>query len=439
MRAVLLPWGAAASAMAALFVLFAPGHYSFDAAHLWWMVRHDDFDSTHPVVLGLVWQAVRTILPDPTGFFALQLALVGAGLALTASVLPLSRVLQAVFVLALASWPAFGAMLPHVWKDVWMVGALLVAVGALLHDARAPHGGWRVLALLALAFATALRFNAITGVLPLLAWLLVVQWRAQQAALGARFRRRVAMLGSLLAMISFAVLVALPGLLVQARAVPAWPFVALWDLAAVEITSGRAQIPPGLRAPEATPETLAAVFRPDSNVSTVSSGLTLYWRERPLDAANGEALLRAWATLPLREPQHWAAHRWRLARHLFGSARVARDPGLALMPGIVPLLDNPPLVPSPHPWAVRLQSAWRDLLDTPVFEGRWYLLIALVALIAATLRRRGPAFAVAASGLGIALPLLLLAPSAEFRYLLWLVATAPIALLLLRAPRGDAR
>lgn len=439
MRSALLPWAAAALAMAALYALFAPGHYSFDAAHLWWMVRNDDFDSTHPVALGLVWQASRAVLPDPHGFFALQLAMVGAGLALTASALPLSRPMQAVVVLAVAAWPAFGALLPQVWKDVWMTGALLVAVGALLHDARAPHGGWRALALLALAFATALRFNAITGVLPLLAWLLVAQWRARRAARPGRRARRSAALGATLTLAAFAGLAALPGLLVTPRPVPAWPFVALWDLAAVEIATGRAQIPAALRAPAGTREALAAAFRPDNNVSTVGSGLTLYSREQPLDADRRRALLQAWLTLPLREPSAYAAHRWRLAQHLFGADGVARDPGLALMPGVVPLLDNPPLAPSTHPWAGRLQSAWRDALATPAFEGRWYALAALLALLAACLRRRGPAAAVAASGIGMALPLLLVAPSAEFRYLLWLVVAAPLALLLLRTAPAAAR
>lgn len=421
-----LPWLVAVALMAALFAIFTPGHYSFDAAHLWWMVRHDDFDSTHPPVLGLIWQAARALLPDPAGFFALQLALVGAGLGLVATALPLTRVGQAAFVAALVGWPAFGGLLPQVWKDVWMVGALLVAVGALLHDHRAPNRGWRMLALLALSLAAAIRYNAITGVLPLLAWLLLAERRAciGSAARTRRWRW-------LLVLPVFAALVALPTFVVSPKPAPAWPFVALWDLAAVEIDTGRAQVPPGLRAPTATRAAFARVFRPDSNVSTVGSGLTLYASDLPLSPGNRRALVRAWVTLPVREPAAYARHRWRLAKHLFGAGNIVRDPGLALMPGIVPLFDNPPLRASAHPLAGRLQASWLRAHATPLFEGRWYLLAAALVALPALRGRRWPALAVAASGLCMVLPLVLAAPSAEFRYLLWLVASTPLALVLL--------
>jgi hypothetical protein len=104
------------------------------------------------------------------------------------------------------------------------------------------------------------------------------------------------------------------------------------------------------------------------------------------------------------------------------------------MPGIVPFGDNPPLVANASPLAVWLQGRWHTLSATPVFEGIWYLLLAALVAFVALLRRRWPAFAVAASGLGIALPLVLAAPAAEFRYLLWLVASAFIAALLLARP-----
>lgn len=430
-----LPWLAAALAMGGYFLLFSPGHYSFDAAYQWWMARHGEFHSTHPVAMTWLWRGSAALLPDPQGFFALQLAFVGAGLALVASALPWSRGVQALVVLGLAAWPAIGGLLPQVWKDVWLLGALLLACGALLRGERAPHAGWRALALLMLAFATALRFNALTGVLPLLAWLLVQQRRAAAAAAGGPVPA-----WRWLWPVPLVLLLAwLPGALTPQRAVPAWPYVALWDLVAVGLETGRLDIPPSLLAEGATPAAFAPHFRADSNTSTLASGLTRYSEARLLEPGEASALLRAWLSLPLREPGAWARHRLRLAGHLLGGSASPRDPRLMLMPGIVPLRDNPAIEPNPSPWAGRLQAFWERSTATPVFEGRWYLLLALAVAGLAAWRRQGPALAVAASALALALPLLLVAPSAEFRFLLWPVAAALLSALLLAAGRYPSR
>lgn len=430
-----LPWLAAVLAMGGYFLLFTPGHYSFDAAYQWWMARHGEFHSTHPVAMTWLWRGSAVLLPDPQGFFALQLAFVGAGLALVASALPWSRAGQVLVVLGFAAWPAVGALLPQVWKDVWLLGALLLACGALLRGERAPHAGWRTLALLMLAFATALRFNALTGVLPLLLWLLAQQRRAAQAAAGGPVPAR-RWLWPLPLML---LLAWLPGALTPQRSVPAWPYVALWDLVAVGLETGRLDIPPSLLAEGATPAAFAPHFRADSNTSTLASGLTRYSEARLLEPGEASALLRAWLCLPLREPGAWARHRLRLAGHLLGGSASPRDPRLMLMPGIVPLRDNPAIEPNPSPWAGRLQAFWERSTATPVFEGRWYLLLALVVAGLAAWRRQGPALAVAASALALALPLLLAAPSAEFRFLLWPVAAALLSALLLAAGRYPSR
>ncbi|GIX37234.1 MAG: hypothetical protein KatS3mg127_0473 [Silanimonas sp.] len=430
-----LPWLAAALAMGGYFLLFTPGHYSFDAAYQWWMARHGEFHSTHPVAMTWLWRGSAALLPDPQGFFALQLAFVGAGLALVASALPWSRGVQALVVLGFAAWPAIGGLLPQVWKDVWLLGALLLACGALLHGERRPHIGWRALALLMLAFATALRFNALTGVLPLLAWLLVQQRRAAEAAAGGPVPARRWLWPLPLVLL----LAGLPGALTPQRVVPAWPYVALWDLVAVGLETGRLDIPPSLLAEGATPAAFAPHFRADSNTSTLASGLTRYSEARLLEPGEASALLRAWLCLPLREPAAWARHRLRLAGHLLGGSASPRDPRLMLMPGIVPLRDNPLIAPNSSPWAGRLQAFWERSTATPVFEGRWYLLLALAVAGLAVWRRQGPALAIAASALALALPLLLVAPSAEFRFLLWTVAAALLSALLLAAGRYPSR
>jgi hypothetical protein len=71
----------------------------------------------------------------------------------------------------------------------------------------------------------------------------------------------------------------------------------------------------------------------------------------------------------------------------------------------------------------------------PLFAPWPYLLVAVALLLSAALpsRRRGLsalAAAVSASSLALALPLVLLAPSSDFRYLGWCVMAALLAALL---------
>lgn len=415
-----LPWCLAFGIASVYFLLFQPGHYSFDAAHQWWQARTGEFDALHPLAMTLLWQASAAVLPDPAGFFALQLALIAFGTALIARGLPLPDWARGLAVASLLLWPAFAALLPQVWKDLWQSGLLLIATGALLNHRRRPAPGWRWLALLALALATAMRYNALSAVLPLLAWLGIEQYRAMAGT--SRWLRQSLAWACLPAVLLPALLLA--ALLPTRPAAPAWVFVAYWDLAAVSIDTGRLAADPSLFGPEASPQRLALAFRPDSNTTSFVTDDLPFHR---LDSAGRRQLFFAWVQLPLREPRAWARHRLRLAGHLFVGG-PARDPGLVLAPGIHPFRDNPPL--AINPLGQPLQSWWQRQATAPWFAGGGYLLLALLALWIGLQRRSLPATAIALSGIGLALPLLLVAPAAEFRYLHWLVAAAPLALLL---------
>lgn len=444
LAAMLLPWIAALAVATALFVLFQPGWFTFDTAHQWWMARSGQLDSTHPAVMVRLWQASRAVLPDPQGFFALQLLLLWGGLAFVVTALPLRAPARLVALLGLGLWPAFLALQPQVWKDLWMVAALLWAVGALLREQGAASWRWRALALLMLALATALRFNALPGVLPLWAWL---AWRIANAPAGAAAGRRFvgidAARRAVRARLAIAVLslplllglAALPDRVGAVRAVTVWPIIALWDLAAVSIDTGRMQVPAAFLKPGATIDDLAREFRPEVNVPSFATGTIHFHYELVVAPADLAALREAWLTLPLDEPTAWARHRLRYSAYLFGFRNAELADTRVLMPGLVPLLDNPPLVMAPSRPREVLMAAWHGLVDGPFFMGWLYVLVAFAVLAVATLRHRVEAAAVAASGLAMAAPLVVLGPAADFRYLLWLVVATVLSVLLLGAMR----
>jgi hypothetical protein len=433
-----LPWGVALLAAAALFTLFAPGWFTFDTAHQWWMARTGRLDSTHPAVMVRLWQASRALLPDPEGFFALQLLLVWSGLAFVATALPLRTPWRVAVLLGIGLWPAFVAMQPQVWKDLWMVGALLWAVGALLREQAAPAWRWRGLALLMLALATAFRFNALTGVLPLWAWL---AWRIARVPVGpaseagatpraARWRIAAAAL-SLPLLLGLA---ALPDRMGAVKHVTVWPVMALWDLAAVSIETGRMAIPAAFLKPGATVDDLAREFDPAVNVPSFTTGTIHFSYEIVLRAEDLATLREAWLMLPLREPQAWARHRLRLSGYLFGFRNAELADTQVLMPDLVPFQDNPPLLMAPSRPREVLVAAWHRWVDGPIFMGWLYLLLAVGVFAAAAWRRRAAAAALSASGLAMVAPLVPLATAADFRYLLWLVVAALLALVLLVLP-----
>lgn len=438
--AAALPWLIAAIAAATLFALFAPGWFTFDTAHQWWMARTGQLDSTHPAVMVRLWQASRALLPDPHGFFALQLALVWGGLAFATTALPLRTPWRIAVLLGIGLWPAFLALQPQVWKDLWMVGALLWAVGALLREQATPAWHWRGMALLMLALATAFRFNAITGVLPLWAWL---AWRIARVPVGstraesARMTPRAARTRLVAALLSLPVLLALaalPDRLGPVRHVTVWPIMALWDLAAVSIDTGRMVIPAPFLKPGATVDDLERDFRPTVNVPSFVTGTIRFHYEMDVPAGDLATLREAWLTLPLREPQAWARHRLRLSAYLFGFRNDELADTQVLMPDLVAYQDNPLLAMAPSRVREGLVAAWHRWVDGPFFMGWCYALLAAGVLVAAAWRRRAAAAALSASGLAMVVPLVPLATAADFRYLLWLVVASLLALVLLVSP-----
>jgi hypothetical protein len=347
--------------------------------------------------------------------------------------------------LGIGLWPAFVAMQPQVWKDLWMVGALLWAVGALLREQAAPAWRWRGLALLMLALATAFRFNALTGVLPLWAWL---AWRIARVPVASNpaapqdgATRAVARIRVAIALLSFPVLLglaALPDRLGNVRHVTVWPVMALWDLAAVSIDTGRMAIPAPFLKPGATVDDLAREFDPAVNVPSFTTGTIHFSYEIVLRAEDLATLREAWLMLPLREPQAWARHRLRLSGYLFGLRNAELADTQVLMPDLVPFKDNPPLTMAPSRPREVLVATWHRWVDGPFFMGWLYLLLAVGVLAAAAWRRRTDAAVMSVSGLAMVAPLVPLATAADFRYLLWLVVASLLALVLLVSPAPRA-
>ena len=439
----LAPWLAAGVGAALVLWVFWPGYMSWDSAYQWWQSRQDQFDSVHPPLLAMIWQLSDRVVEGPGGMLALQVLLLWSALALFAASLPMPGWGRACVVLLLGLWPPLLAMQPHVWKDLWTLAGFAWALALLAQDLRGPHRGWRAGAVLALVFACAFRHNAITGALPLLAW---IGWRevvGYAPAWTARRRLLPAMVITGAMAVGVWVLAALPSQDARVRHTErVWSVVTLWDAAAVSLAEGRLVYPPELVDPTLTLDELRESFTDYSNTTIYVTGKLRHSFDAPYSTAQREAIdALAWS-LPRDHTSAYLAHRWRLSQLLFGWDREALPDGLVMMPGLHAFGDNPPVAPQPHPQHPRVLATLQSLVDTPLFAG-WIYLLACVAIagigLARTARRPGAALAtaVALSSLAYALPLALASGSAEFRYLAWpVLATLASALLLAAPPVG---
>lgn len=425
------PWLAALAGLLLTLLAFWPGYLSWDSAWQWWQARTGELDPAHPPVMVRLWQLSRLALPDPGGMLLLQAGLWWAAMAAFAQALGGGAWRRACTVVFIGAWPPLLALLPHLWKDLWMMGWFALAVALLAAELRTPRRSLRVAAVLALGAGVAFRLNALPAALPLLAWVAWRQWPGRGLRVGAMTMFLAVVVQGVSWLANLA-----PGV----RATPVWPVVAMWDIAAVSIAEDQLLFPPDWVEPGLAVADLRRDFSPFVNVPSFVSGqlrLNPYTEFTPAQFA---ALRQAWLSLPLRHPRAYFAHRAEVAAYLVGLRQAAHPDYLVLQPTVVPLRDNPAVAPPAGALHRGLQPALNAAVDTPLFAAWPYLLASLLLAAFAAWRGAagdGLAAATAASAWALALPLFLLAPSSDFRYLGWCVlATLMAAALAVRRDRN---
>jgi len=224
---------------------------------------------------------------------------------------------------------------------------------------------------------------------------------------------------------------AAPGLLATKPPTPVWPVIAHWDIAAVSIAENRNLFPPRWVDPSLTVPDIRTLFNPAVNTTLYETGKVKLDDALLASAPDLADLRRTWLGLPMAYPRAYAAHRLHVAELLLGWDQAAHPDFLVLQPGMVPYRDNPPVPVSASPWRERVQARLQSWIDTPLFAGWIYAAFSLLVFVAAGFDHRRPgaglAMAIAASGLLLALPLFVLSPSTDFRYINWLLMAALMA------------
>jgi hypothetical protein len=417
-----------------------PGYFTYDSAHQLAEARGVlPLGDVHPPLMALVWRGLERIWAYPGVMFAL--ITIGYWYALTALVWRLIDKVAwrwVVFVL-IALWPPLFITMCHVWKDCALVSALLAACVCIVIRRDGGHPAWIGFAVLWLAVGTCLRHNAIVAAVPLTLWLC---WpRAAQPGLRARAT------GSAIAAMLCVILLISPSLFARAvGAAPrhAWAAVALWDLAGISIREDTMLIPARLLNRPTSVADLAHDYTPVTNVDTFVPGRIKLSYDQDYTKADVDALWNAWTGAILHHPRAYLAHRLAFSRWQFLGYEQDTPSGLAFSPNRYDqafLKLGLPQVDPQVPWLRAME--W--LRTTPLFAGIWYVLIAIVAAVIAWRRRRArdplPVLMLTASALGNALPLAIISGSCDFRYMIWTVLAAllalPLALLPARAETAN--
>lgn len=435
-------WLAALTGCLVSIFCFAPGFLSWDSAYQWQQARTGVYDALHPPLFTLIWAALELWWSGPISMLVLQQGMIWAGLALVASALTRSPAVRTTLVLVVGFWPPLWALSAHIWKDLPMMAAMALALGFLAADLDHPSGWKKASALLMLAVACACRHNALSAALPLLAWL---GWRmtasGQRSNVWASAARGACMTAVLTVMVMAAAYAPnyAPG--VQ-RTKAVWSVVALWDLSAVSIASGKLLIPSGFVLPDTSIAELEAHIDDYTNTTVFNSGMLIPTLAADFAPSDIDRLRQRWLSLPFAYPEAYLRHRLRLAELLFGLDNAALPDHQVLSMGYTPLEGNPPVVVAPRPAREALYRWLQARVDGPMFMGWIYLavaaaLVAMVALRRSAMSGRQLLAAVTAlSALGYALPLAVISGSAEFRYLAWPIQATFLALALFwAAPR----
>jgi hypothetical protein len=434
-----------------LVVLYAyPGYMSYDSVQQLLQARDGSYTGGHPPVMGVMWGALDALLSGPAPMLIVQVTafLAGAYLLLRRRIAsPRAAALAAV---AITCLPSVAAVLGVIWKDSQMMALLVLGTALLLEQRR----GYKLAGLGVLWLASAMRYNALAPTLSLI--VLLLRWRPE-----LRGWKRYAISFAAWLAITVTANVANRMLARDAEQVQLWhDAVALLDITGtlryappIDDASLRAWLPGTPLRDVANVQDVARRTHPqghltDFKVSTFGTGTyvpalwvtTFHLFDPPSSDEQRGAISRAWRQIVLGHPAAYLTYRVHVTRERI--ALGVRDIPLA---AYVRFLDpsNPEAslrtehAAAPSKLQRHLQRAMRWLGTSWLFRPYIYLVIALVVLAFGWRDRL--IIALVLSGLAGELALFFIAPTIDYRYSVWLVATSLLGLAMvvgLRARRA---
>jgi len=410
--------------------IFYPGLMSFDSIYQYRQVVGDlAVQNYHPPIMVYVWKLGHAIM-GPGGLLVINQCMYWAAIALIGIGVHQNWLIRLFVVLVLGLLPPLWIHSATIWNDVGVMSAFLLVVGCslLLRD---TGSRWvLVVGLVALFYGLSAKHTGLPAAIPLF-FLLSDAWfqsRGLQpvSATPPWLRVSVLAVSAMASMILASFLVGSIGVEKSTK----WPTIALWDLAAVSLAEDRLLIPESVLnyKGKTGAETLALLrgsFSPEVNGPLVE--VVNFF---PGEEAQKE-LLQDWLSLPRLYPDSYFTHRAQVFGRLLGVPPypvhlafehriIDNDLGLRLLNKDSGFFN----------FAIKWVSR---SVDTPLYKSWVYFALLLLCLCysLASLFRANAFDArvlvyLALSGAAYVLPLFIVAPAADFRYTLWMVACSAV-------------
>jgi hypothetical protein len=410
--------------------LFFPGLMSFDSIYQYRQVIGDmPVQNYHPPIMVYAWQLGHGVL-GPGSLLVFHQFMYWTAIALIGISIHPAWLIRFFVVLILGLLPPLWIHSATLWNDAAVMSSFLLAVACSLLLGKTGSRWVLLIGVVALFYGLSAKSTGLIAAIPLF-FLLSDAWFRANTTKPKSTRRRwlsvsVMASGLMVSAVVFSLLLGSMGVVKSTK----WPTIALWDLAAVSLAEHKVLIP---RAElnykdELETETLARiheVFSPAVNGPLVDV-VNLF----PAEETQKE-LFHAWLALPQQYPASYLNHRVQVFGRLMGVSPfpvhlafehriIQNDFGLRL------LNKDSKSFNFAIKWVARS-------VDTLFYKSWFYLALLLAVLIYAvvglvranTFNDRFLVY-LGLSGLFYVLPLLIVAPAADFRYTLWMVASSAV-------------
>lgn len=421
-------------AFAVTLYFTAPGWMTNDSGLQLDQARRFEFKDDHPVLTALIWHFVDRVVPGPIGMLVLFVALYWTGMTALFAGLEGPLWARVVGVLAAGWYPPAFAVVPAIWKDNLMQGALLVGAACFAVAAGRHWLRWSIGAL-AFIIAVCARHNAAAAVWPFVMIPLL--------ALPALQRFNTPLRWCLAAALSLAL--TLTGTLAAHRALDPlatktefWQTIPVFDLAGMSLAQGEVLVDPetGVLTPGMGLREIAYKYSPSYNnqlyycLPFAGKRCVPLFR-RTLDPVRLERLRENWWRAIRQHPGAYLEHRRKVVSALLGISAPAKMVFAAYGEPLTPFARDY----MPPPRTMRLLAWFDSQVAAPWFRPWVYVVLSLLLVPLAVMRRaRGGSVLPVCfllSGLSYIASFLLTTGANDFRYTVWTIACCVLSLVTL--------
>lgn len=412
--------------------IFFPGFMSFDSFYQYGQALGlQPLNDAHPPIMAYIWGALCHLVKSPGTLLCFDQIIYWMVIFLFSCAVS-TRVRRRVLMIAIMGlWPPLYITSLHLWADAGMMIFLALSVACLAIHNTDERKRWLVMATGALFVASAFRYNAITGVIPLLCY---VAW-----CFAKNFSVPVSAFIKIFGSLFLVLMLGLKTLTIGVRHLPQLSTIFVWDMTAISAIQNK-DIIPDYVTKKTDPDFikwLSSHWNPDTVTTDVSEVPPV------LTPMQEKQLLRDWIKAVVNNPRAYVEHRL----HMVGTLLNFRH--RVYYPYNFAGIDQPN--------AYGINFTFRKIvhkISKFVFKKETKLIIYRVwpygmAAIFLTfyclyrsffLHKKGyfgalPAIT-ALSGIMIELPLFILAPASDYRYSIWLVFSTILAASLMLSGRN---